>query len=87
MNGPAALAGTDGARRIGQPADKKRRDPGAGEAFRRALQQEVGDGDAKAPDQRSSTVATAPAARALQRQLASGRRDQGNLAHHVDVVV
>ena len=43
-------AGADGARRIGQPADKKRRDPGAGEAFRRALQQEVGDGDAKAPD-------------------------------------
>lgn len=78
------------------PGDRKRRNPQDGELFRRALQDHDGergtrrgaqgdDADDAAGNGATQRAAT-PTATALQRQLATSRREQGSLARHVDVL-
>ena len=61
------------------PGERQRRDRGAADAFRRALQQEAAE---RPPE----PAAVTPLPSALQPQAAPGRREPGATAHHVDVV-
>lgn len=88
----------DGARNVfrvpQQPGDRRRRDQGAAEQFQRALQERTakdGGADGTAAEGAPAAkpkprAAAAPAARALQRLLADGRREGGTPPHHVDVI-
>lgn len=58
---------------------------GDAEAFRRAMQQEQDD-TATPQDQAPTPRPVSPMPRALQRQALSGRKDQQNPPHHVDVI-
>jgi hypothetical protein len=85
-----------------QPGDRRKRDQGAAEQFQRALQERSQHDGAAADRQDQPPAppaptpvaarpgrpasATAPAARALQRLLADGRREEGTPPRHVDVI-
>ena len=63
----------------GGPGERRRRDPGAADAFRRALQQDGGAADPEVP-----TKPSAPSG--LQPRRSYDRRDPDAPACHVDVV-
>ena len=79
MNPSTPVGGVPGLSIPNQPGERRRRDQGAAEQFRRALQQEA----AAAPPQGATD---GPAASALQPARPAGRREPGAPAHHVDVV-
>lgn len=91
MNAPFPVPPVNAARVLVKPDQQKRRDPNAGEEFRRALQEHGQGGEAmereKAPTQSAEKpVSRMPLPRALQQKPTIGRQEPEAPLRHVDVI-
>ncbi|MEQ1634985.1 MAG: hypothetical protein ABL997_21580 [Planctomycetota bacterium] len=94
MNAPLPVSPVNAARVLVKPDQEKRRDPKAGEEFRRALQEHGQGGEAmereKAPAKPAKSlekpVSRMPLPRALQQKPAIGRQEPEAPLRHVDVL-
>lgn len=85
MNAPEPIAPVRGLHVAG--GGQRRRDPAAGERFRRALGDRAAGGDDGAGDPGGEAAGATPAlARGLQPRRPAGRREQGGQGLHVDVL-